>query len=61
MVLKTASKMVPKTDGWQDTTLWIHILFQMLTFGVLFPLGMVLGVSLCVPTPSGASLGEIWY
>ncbi|KXX77630.1 Protein YTP1 [Madurella mycetomatis] len=27
-----------------DTTLWIHIVVQMLAFGVLFPLGMVLGI-----------------
>ena len=27
-----------------DTTLWLHILLQTLVFGVLFPLGMVLGV-----------------
>ncbi|KAK4234397.1 hypothetical protein C8A03DRAFT_18696 [Achaetomium macrosporum] len=27
-----------------DTTLWIHIFVQMLAFGVLFPLGMVLGI-----------------
>lgn len=31
--------------GRQDTTLWIHIFVQTLAFGVLFPLGMVLGVS----------------
>ena len=30
----------------QDTTLWIHIFVQMLAFGILFPFGMVLGVSL---------------
>ena len=29
----------------QDTILWIHIFLQMLAFGILFPLGMVLGVS----------------
>lgn len=29
----------------QDSTLWAHIFVQMLAFGVLFPLGMVLGVS----------------
>ncbi|KAL2015728.1 hypothetical protein VTK56DRAFT_4899 [Thermocarpiscus australiensis] len=27
-----------------DTTLWIHIFLQMVAFGVLFPLGMVLGI-----------------
>jgi hypothetical protein len=27
-----------------DTTLWIHILIQMLAYGVIFPIGMVLGV-----------------
>ncbi|KAK1756962.1 hypothetical protein QBC47DRAFT_297440 [Echria macrotheca] len=27
-----------------DTTLWAHIFVQMLAFGVLFPLGMVLGI-----------------
>ncbi|KAI6361173.1 hypothetical protein MCOR25_006544 [Pyricularia grisea] len=27
-----------------DTTLWVHIFIQMLAFGVLFPLGMVLGL-----------------
>lgn len=32
----------------QDTTLWIHILLQMLAFGIIFPLGMVLGVSLAL-------------
>lgn len=31
-------------DWLQDTILWIHIFVQMLAFGVLFPLGMVLGV-----------------
>lgn len=30
---------------YQDTTLWIHIFLQTFTFGILFPLGMVLGVS----------------
>ena len=29
----------------QDATLWIHIFLQMFAFGILFPLGMVLGVS----------------
>jgi hypothetical protein len=32
-------------DKAQDTTLWVHIFVQMLAFGILFPLGMVLGVS----------------
>jgi hypothetical protein len=27
-----------------DITLWIHILIQMAAWGVIFPLGMVLGV-----------------
>ncbi|KAK4181523.1 hypothetical protein QBC36DRAFT_84217 [Triangularia setosa] len=27
-----------------DTTLWIHIFLQTFTFGILFPLGMVLGI-----------------
>jgi hypothetical protein len=27
-----------------DTTLWIHILIQMLAYGVIFPIGMVLGL-----------------
>ncbi|KAK0652830.1 hypothetical protein B0T16DRAFT_406881 [Cercophora newfieldiana] len=27
-----------------DTTLWIHIFVQMFAFGILFPLGMVLGI-----------------
>lgn len=27
-----------------DTTLWIHIFIQMLAWGVIFPLGMVLGI-----------------
>lgn len=27
-----------------DGTLWVHILVQMLAFGVLYPTGMVLGV-----------------
>ncbi|KAK4100190.1 hypothetical protein N658DRAFT_516876 [Parathielavia hyrcaniae] len=27
-----------------DTTLWVHIFVQTLTFGILFPLGMVLGI-----------------
>src|SRR5690554_4551819 len=31
----------------QDTVLWIHIFLQMFAFGILFPLGMVLGV--CFP------------
>lgn len=28
-----------------DTILWIHIFIMMLAFGVIFPVGMVLGVS----------------
>lgn len=28
-----------------DSTLWAHIFVNLLAFGVLFPLGMVLGVS----------------
>lgn len=28
----------------QDTTLWIHILIQTFAWGVIFPIGMVLGV-----------------
>ncbi|KAK4148308.1 uncharacterized protein C8A04DRAFT_33754 [Dichotomopilus funicola] len=27
-----------------DTTLWVHIFVQMLAFGILFPVGMVLGI-----------------
>jgi hypothetical protein len=27
-----------------DTTLWVHIFIQMLAFGILFPVGMVLGI-----------------
>ncbi|KAL8376694.1 hypothetical protein RB595_007693 [Gaeumannomyces hyphopodioides] len=27
-----------------DTTLWVHVFLQMLAFGVLFPIGMVLGI-----------------
>ncbi|KAL2146592.1 hypothetical protein VTI28DRAFT_3091 [Corynascus sepedonium] len=27
-----------------DTTLWVHIFVQMLSFGILFPIGMVLGI-----------------
>jgi hypothetical protein len=29
----------------QDSVLWAHILLMMLAFGVIFPTGMVLGVS----------------
>lgn len=32
------------SDDPMDTVLWIHIVIQMLAFGVLFPLGMVLGL-----------------
>lgn len=32
----------------QDSTLWAHILLQILAWGLLFPLGMVLGV--CSPS-----------
>ena len=28
----------------QDSTLWVHIVIQILAFGVIFPTGMVLGV-----------------
>jgi hypothetical protein len=28
-----------------DTILWIHILIQMLAYGVIFPVGMVLGMT----------------
>jgi len=28
----------------QDSILWIHILLMMLSFGIIFPFGMVLGV-----------------
>lgn len=28
----------------QDTTLWIHIFINMFAYGVIFPIGMVLGV-----------------
>ena len=31
--------------GLQDTILWIHIFMQIFAFGVIFPTGMVLGVS----------------
>ena len=30
----------------QDTILWIHIVIQILSFGIVFPAGMVLGVRL---------------
>jgi hypothetical protein len=30
--------------GVKDSILWVHILLQMLAFGVIFPTGMVLGV-----------------
>lgn len=29
----------------QGTTMWIHIFIQMVAYGVVFPIGMVLGVS----------------
>lgn len=32
-------------DGLQDAILWIHIIIQMVAFGIIFPVGMVLGVS----------------
>ena len=32
-------------DEMQDSILWAHILLMMLTFGIIFPTGMVLGVS----------------
>lgn len=38
-------------DGLQDTILWIHIIIQMVAFGIIFPVGMVLGVS-CYYSPS---------
>jgi len=28
----------------QDTILWAHIIIMMVTFGIIFPAGMVLGV-----------------
>ncbi len=28
----------------QDSILWIHIILQVITWGVIFPAGMVLGV-----------------
>jgi hypothetical protein len=31
--------------GAQDRILWIHILIQTFAWGILFPIGMVLGVS----------------
>lgn len=37
-----------------DSTLWAHIFVMMLAFGVLFPLGMVLGVSLKSQVPQDA-------
>lgn len=42
MVNSDGQQLVDKA---QDTTLWVHIFVQMLAFGILFPLGMVLGVS----------------
>lgn len=30
-----------------DSTLWAHIFVNMLAFGVMFPVGMVLGVGCC--------------
>lgn len=32
-------------DERQDSILWAHILLMMLSFGIIFPAGMVLGVS----------------
>ncbi len=29
----------------QDNITWLHIFVQMLAYGVIFPIGMVLGVS----------------
>lgn len=40
----------------QDTTLWIHILIQILSFGLIFPTGMILGVlSPHIPLPRAAA------
>lgn len=37
----------------QDTTLWVHIFIQMTAWGVIFPVGMVLGVRYsCNSSPS---------
>lgn len=33
-------------DEQQDSTLWAHIFLQTAAWGVIFPLGMVLGVSI---------------
>ncbi|KAL8722354.1 MAG: hypothetical protein Q9225_001144 [Loekoesia sp. 1 TL-2023] len=38
-----------------DTILWIHILIQILSFGLIFPTGMILGVCF-FPVPSPPSL-----
>jgi hypothetical protein len=40
-----------RLTGRKDTTLWIHIFLQMFAWGVVFPLGMVLGVSGCPRHP----------
>lgn len=37
---------VSRTDCDQDSTLWVHILLMVFAFGIIFPLGMVLGVGL---------------
>lgn len=35
----------------QDSILWAHIFINMLAFGILFPVGMVLGVSVPLTNP----------
>lgn len=40
----------------QDAILWIHILLMMLSFGIIFPTGMVLGVRLSLRRETRAFL-----
>lgn len=41
----------PAADVAQDAILWIHIFVQMVAYGVVFPIGMVLGVRGAPPPP----------
>ncbi|KAL8909600.1 MAG: hypothetical protein Q9207_000098 [Kuettlingeria erythrocarpa] len=45
----------------QDSTLWIHILIQILAFGLIFPTGMVLGVIFSSPFPSSLIVRSRWH
>jgi hypothetical protein len=45
----------------QDSVLWAHILLMMLAFGVIFPTGMVLGVSSTVKLLVAVLIFYRWF